>query len=217
MISDDPLPHQPPPPALWREPLEPHSKPRPPEGGLPTMLGRKPHHAALGTPMLGKVHPCYLGNPHSLGGPGTTQRGRSPRMLQRELRDLEGGFHLSMGWRRPPSYFGNPEPQRGSPSFPALGGGGGPCTLEEAPPSGGGPHPQHREESPPQYFGNSLHQKMAASPHARERALLPPTAPPLPHLPLYFGNPAFWRGSSPLPQQRGFTFKDRKNLNVFEC
>lgn len=42
------------------------------------MLGRKPHHAALGTPVLGKVHPCYLGNSHSLGGPGTTAKGKEP-------------------------------------------------------------------------------------------------------------------------------------------
>lgn len=42
------------------------------------MLGRKPYHAALGTPVLGEAHPCYLGNPHSLGGAQEPpKRGRS--------------------------------------------------------------------------------------------------------------------------------------------
>lgn len=210
MISDDPLPHQPPPPALWREPLEPHSKPRPPEGGLPTMLGRKPHHAALGTPMLGKVHPCYLGNPHSLGGPGTTQRGRSPRMLQRELRDLEGGFHLSMGWRRPPSYFGNPEPQRGSPSFPALGGGGVPALWRK---------PHHPEGVPTPSIGKRVPRNTLETPCTRrwlpaltqERARSsPPPRPPFPTSRSTLATPLSGEGARPSPSREGLLLKTGK-------
>lgn len=139
-------------------------------------------------------------------GPGTTQRGRSPRVLQRELRDLEGGSHLSMGWRRPPRYFGNLEPQRGSPSFPALGRG--PCAMEEAPPSGGGPHPQHREESPPQYFGNSLHQKMAPSPPRKRELLLPSLRRPTSRSTL--ATRLSGEGAGPSPSREGLLLKTGK-------
>lgn len=177
------------------------------------MLGRKPHHAALGTPELGKVHPCYLGNPHSLGVPGTTEKGKDPPapVLQRELRDLEGGSHLSVGWRRPPSYVRNPEPQRGSPSSPALGRG--PCTAEEAPPSGGGPDPQHREEGPPQYFGNPMHQKMALSPPRKRESSslpLPLLPPPFPSSGSTLATPPSGEGACPSPSREGLLVKTGK-------
>ena len=132
--------------------------------------------------------------------PGITAMRRELPTLRRELQDLKGGSHLSMVRRRPPSSFGNPEPQMGGPNFPALGRD--PYTKGKAPPSGRGP--QHWGERPLQYFGNPMHHKEVPSPlHWRGRPLC------------YFVNPSLRSGSSPPhPADRVYLLRQEKSEHV---